>query len=109
MIYLGILYLAIGFCLALIGYRMAAKSGVQMSALAAPIIALFWPLVVIYEIFRSGSARRFDRDQDGQGTVEYCLLYALIGAAAVITLHLMGFELWRLFENLTATVSITGR
>jgi pilus assembly protein Flp/PilA len=48
---------------------------------------------------------QFDREEEGQGMVEYALILVLIAIAAIATMTLLGGQISSVFQEVTDTLS----
>jgi len=50
----------------------------------------------------------FDREDEGQGMVEYALILVLVSVVAIATLTLLGPQISAIFGRISASLNVTG-
>ena len=51
---------------------------------------------------------QFDREDEGQGMVEYALILVLVSVVAIATLTLLGPQISDIFQKISDSLAITG-
>jgi pilus assembly protein Flp/PilA len=69
------------------------------------MVATFQALGAVYLRATGFIARSLERDEDGQGMVEYALILVLIAIVVIVVLQVVGKQVNNIFSNISTGLS----